>query len=113
MEEIAYDLVDPDDDQLDDAKWYFYRYPDDQCPAWAGLLATTNREKSKLAAIIQDMVVMLYSQQGPKIRAHDVLDQYCRFLQWREALPSAIGSIESNNSQALPHVLSLLYVVRV
>jgi hypothetical protein len=29
-------------------------------------------------------------------------------VAWREDLPSVIDNIENNNSQALPHVLSLL-----
>lgn len=92
----------------DDAKWYFYRYASDQCPAWPGLLATTNREKSKLIAIISDVATMMYTKQGPGVTAGHVLQQYGRFLTWRDELPAEIGNIEDNSSQALPHVLSLL-----
>jgi hypothetical protein len=79
----------------------------DQCPAWPGLLATTNREKSKLTAIIKDVTTMMYSEQGSQISARKVLQHYNRYVAWREELPDAIGNIE-DNSQALPHVLSLL-----
>jgi hypothetical protein len=103
-----YNAVEENDNKLDAAKWYFYRYANDQCPAWPSLLATTNREKSKLTAIIQDVTAMMYTQQGPKISPHHVLQQYSRLATWREELPSMVGNIENNNSQALPHVLSLL-----
>jgi len=107
---MAFDAVEEYELTLDDARWYFYRFVSDQCPAWPGLLATTNREKSKLIRIIQDVATMLYSQQSPRLSAHNVLLQYSRFVAWKEDLPSVIGDIENNNSQALPHVLSLLYV---
>jgi hypothetical protein len=108
IDAAPYDTVEEHDGKLDEANWYFYRYVNDQCPAWPGLLATTNREKSKLIAIIQDVITMMYAQQVVTISAQEVLYQYSRFVEWREALPSSIGNIEDNNSQALPHVLSLL-----
>lgn len=92
----------------DEAKWYFYRYASDQCPEWPSLLATTNREKSKLIAIISDVATMMYTKDGPEVSAYDVLQQYARFLTWRDELPSIIGDIVTNSSQTLPHVLSLL-----
>jgi hypothetical protein len=100
--------IDDNYGKLDDAKWYFYRYVNDQCPAWPGLLATTNREKAKLIDIIHDVSTMMYTKKGPRISAYNVLLQYSRFVTWRKELPSIIGNIENNNSQALPHVLSLL-----
>ncbi|KAH8656216.1 hypothetical protein BGZ60DRAFT_385086 [Tricladium varicosporioides] len=96
------------DTKLDNARWYFYRYVNDQCPAWPSLLATTNREKSKLIRIIQEVSVMLYTQQGPLLSARRILQQYNKFVAWREDLPSIIGDIEQNSCQVLPHVLSLL-----
>jgi len=106
----AFDAIEENDSKLDEARWYFYRYVSDQCPAWPGLLATTNREKSKLIRIIQDVATMMYSQQGSRLSARQILQQYSRFVAWQDDLPSIIGDIENNNSQALPHVLSLLYV---
>lgn len=96
------------DEELDNAKWYFYRYVNDQCPAWSGLMASTNREKIKLIDIINDVTTMFYNTSGPPIQADHILQHYTRYLHWREGLPSSIGDIENNNSQALPHVLSLL-----
>jgi hypothetical protein len=96
------------DDKLDEAPWYCYRYVNDQCPAWPGLLATTNREKAKLVDIIDDAVTMMYTSKSARLTASDVLRLYSRFANWREGLPGSIGNIESHNSQALPHVLSLL-----
>ncbi|KAH6667253.1 hypothetical protein B0J14DRAFT_677059 [Halenospora varia] len=104
-----YDGIEENDDKLDDAKWYFYRYVNDKCPAWPGLLATTNREKAKLTAIIQDVSTMMYSQRTSQISARHVMQQYGRLVAWRDELPVSIGNVEDNNSQALlPHVLSLL-----
>jgi len=105
---LPFESDDDGGDELDAAKWYFYRYVNDQCPAWPGLLATTNREKAKLIDIIDDVGKMMYDQHGPKITAQDVFQQYTRYQAWHSQLPSSIGNIEQNNSQALPHVLSLL-----
>lgn len=96
------------DKELDDAKWYFYRYANDQCPAWPSFLATTNREKAKLIDIVSDVTTILYGQQAGSVSPHQVLEQYTRYLAWRKELPRAIGDIEVNKSQTIPHVLSLL-----
>lgn len=96
------------DEILDVENWNFYRYVSDQCPPWPCLLDTTNREKSKLIDIINDAATKMYSPHAEKLGADDVLRLYGRFLTWRKELPSSIGNIESHNSQALPHVLSLL-----
>lgn len=92
---------------LDDSPWYFYRYENDQCPLWPGLLATTSREKMKLIDIINDVSVMIYSPLSNSITARQVLEQYGRFVAWRAALPPTLGDAETN-TQALPHILSLL-----
>jgi hypothetical protein len=103
-----YKIIEESDTKLDDAKWYFYRYMRDSCPAWPGLMATTNREKSKLIGIISDVSMMMYSENAAPITAIAVLQQYNRLVAWRGELPETIGNIEYNSSQALPHVLSLL-----
>ncbi|KFY50135.1 hypothetical protein V495_00342 [Pseudogymnoascus sp. VKM F-4514 (FW-929)] len=92
---------------LDDSPWRFYRYEDDQCPLWPGLLATTSREKMKLIDIIKDVSVIVYSPLSNLITARHVLEQYSRFLAWRAALPPTLGNAETS-TQALPHILSLL-----
>jgi hypothetical protein len=96
------------EDSLDTANWYFYRYINDQCPAWPGLLGTANRERTKLVAIINDVLIMMYDRQNPPVTAEHFLQLYSRFMTWRKELPDDLGNIENNNSQALPHVLSLL-----
>lgn len=96
------------DEVLDEAKWYFYRYMDDSCPAWSGLVATTNREKDKLMDITKDVTTMLYNPLGPPIEARQILQQYARYIEWHKSLPKSIGDIENNSGQALPHILSLL-----
>jgi len=96
------------EETLDGAQWYFYRYVNDQCPAWPGLLATTNREKAKLTDIINDVTIMMFSPSSPRVTAQQIVQQHSRYLDWRQNLPQSIGKIESNSSQALPHVLSLL-----
>ncbi|KFY04044.1 hypothetical protein V490_00014 [Pseudogymnoascus sp. VKM F-3557] len=92
---------------LDDSPWHFYRYEDDQCPLWPGLLATTSREKMKLIDIIKDVSVIIYSPLSNFITARHVLEQYGRFIAWRTALPPTLGNAETS-IQALPHILSLL-----
>jgi hypothetical protein len=103
-----FELIKENEEQLGDVNWHFYRFVNDQCPARPGLLATTNREKSRLVEIISDIAIMMYTQQGPQVSAHHVLQQYERLVSWRVKLPSMIGKLESNDSQALPHLLSLL-----
>jgi hypothetical protein len=102
------ETAEDNDNGLDDAQWYYYRYADDQCPAWPGLIATTNREKAKLTDIIRGATAMMYGPPSQIIQAHHILEQFRRYVSWREALPSVLGNLE-NNSQALPHVLSLMY----
>lgn len=95
--------------QLDNAKWYLYRHPNDKYPsAWPGLSATTNREKTKLLSIVHDIVTMMYARQGPQRAALDVLQLYARLLGWREELPENFREIEGDKWHPLPHVLSLL-----
>ncbi|KAE8442503.1 hypothetical protein EG329_003284 [Mollisiaceae sp. DMI_Dod_QoI] len=107
MNFAIHDTSDEFDVKLDDARWYFYRSIHDQCPSWPGFLATTNREKSKLTAIIQDVVTIMYTPGGPLITAHQILQQYRRLMAWREQLSSEIDNFESHDGHALPHVLSL------
>jgi hypothetical protein len=59
---------------LDDSPWQFYRYEDDQCLLWPGLLATTSREKMKLIDIIKDASVLIYSPLSNSITARHVLE---------------------------------------
>lgn len=92
---------------LDESAWYFYRYEDDQCPAWPSLLTTTNREKIKLISIINSVSMMICSPLSHTITARQVLEQYGRFAAWRVALPPILGDTETS-TQTLPHVLSLL-----
>lgn len=106
--QIISDTDQDGDEELDSAKWYFYRFVNDQCPAWSGLIASTNREKTKLMNIINDVMTMFYSSGGQAIQADHILQQYARYRRWRQELPGVIGDIENNNGQALPHVLSLL-----
>ncbi|KFY50120.1 hypothetical protein V495_00346 [Pseudogymnoascus sp. VKM F-4514 (FW-929)] len=102
-------VEDTDDEEayLDDSPWHFYRYEDDKCPLWPGLLATTHREKMKLIGIIKDVSVIIYSPLSNSITARHVLEQYGRFIAWRAALPPTLGNAETS-TQALPHILSLL-----
>lgn len=54
-------LIEEDGEEVDDLDWHFYRYVNDQCLAFPGLLATTNREKSKLVEIINDIAIIMYT----------------------------------------------------
>jgi hypothetical protein len=49
-----------------DAKWYIYRHANVNPESWPSLLATTNREKSKLNAILQDIATMMYTRERPR-----------------------------------------------
>ncbi|EKD15425.1 hypothetical protein MBM_06641 [Drepanopeziza brunnea f. sp. 'multigermtubi' MB_m1] len=107
----AYDGVEANDANQDIAKWYIYRYAKQQPEAWPSLLATTNREKSKLNAILQDIALMIYTRRDIHISAKQFLHQYERLKKWREGLPDEIGNIEGQDRPVLPHVLYLLRAV--
>ena len=100
---------DGNEDQRDVADWHFYRHINTRIASWPSLQATISREKTKLISIIEDVTVALYSQQGPRISAQQILEFYGRFVSWRNALPPVLGDMETNKTQALPHALSLLY----
>jgi hypothetical protein len=76
-------------------------------PCLAGFAGYHTPREVELTAIIQD-IVMMYTHYGPQLSALHLPQQYSRLVAWREDLPSVIDNIENNNSQALPHVLSLL-----
>lgn len=107
VESAHHERVEDNDADLDDAMWYSYRYANVIPESWPSLLATTNREKSKLNVILQDIATMLYTQRGPTVSAKDFFQQYTRLRLWRDQLPSRIGSVETN-SHVLPHVVYLL-----
>jgi hypothetical protein len=100
------------DQQLDEREWAFYRTPKDNIDSnisWhSSLTATNNREKAKLAAIVNDIEILLYDANGPLISAEDILNIYGRLVAWRDDLPSTIGNISNKHTQLLPHALSLL-----
>jgi len=96
------------DNDLDDARWYFYRYICGDCPAQPGFLATTNRQRSKLIDIINEITTMMYTTNGLSITAPQVLMSYTKLITWRKDLPTSIGDIENGSRLPLPHVLSLL-----
>lgn len=103
------DDADESDALLDNAKWYLYRQPNDKYPsAWPGLLATTNREKTKLMKIVHDIVTIMYAFHGPQRAALDILQLYARLVAWREELPQELKAVEGSKSHPLPHILSLL-----
>jgi len=108
VESAVYNSTEEVDDLLDNQNWYPYRFSKEQPEARRSLLATTNREKSKLNVILQDIATMVYSQRGPSISARQFLFQYGRLRAWREQLPDVLSSFEDGNEKVLPHVLYLL-----
>ena len=107
VDSVPCDSIQESDASLDEAAWYFYRYASVEPEQRPSLLATTNREKSKLNAVLQDIATMIYTRSGPLVSATDFLQQYTRLKLWREELPSKIGNIEPNR-HVLPHVVYLL-----
>lgn len=108
VESMTYDGIDEIDASIDDANWYPYRSPRGNPKGRRSLLATTNQEKSKLTAILQDIATMIYTQRGPLISARQFLHQYGRLRAWRQELPAELGDVEDDSQQVLPYVLSLL-----
>lgn len=108
IESAPYDGIEENDASLDNENWYPYRHARLQPEARRSLLATTNREKSKLTVILQDISTMIYTQRGPSITARQFLHQYSRLRAWRDELSEELGNVKDNSQQILPHVLSLL-----
>ncbi|PBP20368.1 hypothetical protein BUE80_DR008851 [Diplocarpon rosae] len=74
-----------DSDNEDVANWYHYCFASENpVERWPSLLATTNREKSKLNIILQDIATMFYSRPDARISALEFLHQYRRLKEWRE-----------------------------
>ncbi|KAL2073464.1 hypothetical protein VTL71DRAFT_10788 [Oculimacula yallundae] len=108
LESAVYNSTEEVDDILDNKNWYPYRFSEEQPETLRSLLATTNREKSKLNAILQDITMIVYSQRGLSISARQFLFQYGRLRAWREQVPDVLSSFEDGNEKVLPHVIYLL-----
>lgn len=93
--------------QTDQSHWYHYRFEADQPPAWPCLLATTMQERAKLTRIIRDVTELYHGHHRADISATQILELHKRYTNWREELSASLGDIE-NQSQALPHVLTML-----
>ena len=63
-------------EKIIDSKFLFYHFMNDQFFACPSLLVTTDQEKSKLIEIINENAIIIYSQYGPAVSAHDFLQQY-------------------------------------
>ncbi|PVH73256.1 hypothetical protein DL98DRAFT_431669 [Cadophora sp. DSE1049] len=108
VESATYDTTEEMDAILDNGNWYPYKNAKEQPEPRRSLLATTNREKSKLNVILQDIATMIYSQHASPISARQFLHQYGRLRVWREELPDGLVNFEDSTQHVLPHVLYLL-----
>ncbi|CZT03624.1 related to nitrate assimilation regulatory protein nirA [Rhynchosporium graminicola] len=102
------DDLDEYDVGIDNRPWYPYKTEHEHPEGRPSMLATTNREKTKLAKILQDIATMIFTQRGSKITAKQFLKQYGKLKMWREQLPKELGDVEDDRQQVLPHVLYLL-----
>ncbi|TGO80923.1 hypothetical protein BPOR_1523g00030 [Botrytis porri] len=102
---------------VDSMMWGMYKFPedDDSVTNYHCLIATTNREKMNLMAIIRTTNILMYNTDGSRIVASDILHLYGRLVAWRKFLPSIISNTDDKGTQILPHVLSLhlLYATAV
>jgi len=108
VESATDDSTEEADNNLDNGNWYPYKHAKEQPEPRRSLLATTNREKSKLNVILQDIATIIYSQRGSPVSARQFLYQYGRLRTWREELPDELADFEDSTRYALPHVLYLL-----
>lgn len=69
--------------QTDQSHWYHYR------------------------RIIRDVTELYHGHHRADISATQILELHKRYTKWREELSASLGDIE-NQSQALPHVLTML-----
>ncbi|KAF5877651.1 putative c6 transcription protein [Botrytis fragariae] len=103
--------------EIDNMIWGMYRYPkdDDTVTNCHCLIATTNREKMSLMAIIRTANILMYNTDSSRIAASDILHLYGKLVAWRKFLPSIISKTDNKDTQMLPHVLSLhlLYATAV
>lgn len=95
--------------EIDSMLWGMYKYPEDDDIVTKGhcLIATTNREKMNLMAIIRTISILMYNTDSPLIAASNILHLYGKLVAWRKFLPSIISKTDNNDTQILPHVLSL------
>lgn len=95
--------------EVDNLMWAPYRFSTDSIggPTSPCLTATTNREKMKLVDIIHDTTILLSNTIGHQISAEALWVIYRRLLTWHEDLPGNIASIDGEEIEMLPHVLSL------
>lgn len=106
---IAYKIAQKSDTVNQDlAQWFSYTSSDAEYRGRASLLTTTNREKSKLTDIINDITTMYYGLASAEISPIQILQLYDRLTNWKKDLPESIRELEVRNEQALPHVLCLL-----
>ncbi|TGO48785.1 hypothetical protein BOTNAR_0459g00060 [Botryotinia narcissicola] len=103
--------------EIDSMMWGMYKYPkdDDIVTKSHCLIATTNREKMNLMAIIRTTNILMYNTDSSRIAASDILHLYSKLVTWRKFLPSIISKTDGKDTQILPHVLSLhlLYATAV
>lgn len=66
----------------------------------------TAREHAKLCKIIHTTVASFYNGHDFTLSAKAVLEQYRKFLAWRDRLPEEVADADGE-SQPLPHVLYL------
>ncbi|KAF7935588.1 hypothetical protein EAE99_002568 [Botrytis elliptica] len=103
--------------EIDSMIWGMYRHPkdDDTVTNCHCLIATTNREKMNLMAIIRTTSILMYNTDSSRIVASEILHLYGKLVAWREFLPSIISKTDNKDTRILPHVLSLhlLYATAV
>lgn len=105
--DVPFEWLSQDVGVRDHSHWYYYRYETDQPPAWPCLLATVTLERAKLTTIIRQMTELYHGYQETSISATQVLGLHEQFTNWKAQLPGSFGDVE-NNTQALPHVLTML-----
>ncbi|KAI9654185.1 MAG: hypothetical protein M1829_000967 [Trizodia sp. TS-e1964] len=90
-----------------ESEWIFYRQPSDVSnPSQPSLAILTATYTAKLMFIVRATTNLFYGESREPVTGGKILQQYARYLAWKESLPKEIASVDAN-SQALPHVLTL------
>ena len=90
-------------------QWRFYRQPadDTNMPKQQSFAIVTAYEQAKLYRIVHDTITIYCGSRG-KVTAAAIIGCYKRFIDWKANLSEPVSHIEEE-SQPLPHVLSLQY----
>ncbi|MCJ1389446.1 hypothetical protein MMC18_002303 [Xylographa bjoerkii] len=91
----------------DISPWQFYRHlRDNSEPEQPSYITYTSSAHAKLLRIIHDTLALFYHGHERTVTAKDLMEQYGRYIAWKEDLPEEIA-LKDETAHALPHVIAI------